>query len=309
MKILVTGATGMVGRNILEHPQLSKFNLYGPRRSEMDLFSYAGTLDYIRRTAPDLIIHCAGKVGGIQANIDQPVSFLTENIDINRNLILAAREAGVKKVINLGSSCMYPRNVDHALTEDMILKGELEPTNEGYALAKIMAQRLCSYISREDPRFQYKTIIPCNLYGRHDNFNERYAHLIPAVIMKLHHAKVHGLSEVEIWGDGTARREFMYAADLSDCLYHAVENFEVMPDVMNAGLGHDYSINEYYAAAAEVIGYMGKFRHDLSRPVGMRRKLTSVAKASDWGWGSRTSLVEGLRQTYKYFQENNLGET
>lgn len=301
MKILITGSTGMVGQNILEHEGFLKHQLVSPSRKELNLFSYQDVLTYIKNHQPDLVIHCAGRVGGIQANIKNPVEFLVENIDLNRNVILASKNAGVKKLINVGSSCMYPRNSEEALVEEKILQGELEPTNEGYAIAKIMAQRLCSYIRRESPEYIYKTLIPCNLYGRYDKFAPEHSHLVPAVIRKLHEAKLKGEKTVDIWGDGTARREFMYSGDLVDCMYKAMHELETMPEVMNVGLGIDYSVNEYYQSCAKVVGYTGEFKHDLSKPVGMKRKLTSVAKASAWGWKNKTSLTEGLEKTYQYF--------
>jgi GDP-L-fucose synthase len=301
VKILVTGATGMVGKNILENKDFQNFEILAPDRKELDLCRAENVLSYIQKSQPDLIIHTAARVGGIQDNIANPVAYLTENLDINRNLIMASYRAGVKKMINLGSSCMYPRDAKNPLSEDLILKGELEPTNEGYALAKITAQRLCAYIKIENPSFNYKTLIPCNLYGRHDKFDPQHSHLVPAVIKKLHEAKIQKKTEVDIWGDGLARREFMYSADLAECLYRAVGDFELMPDVMNVGLGHDYSVNEYYQAAADVIGFSGKFKHDLSKPVGMKQKLTDVSLATKWGWKSKTSLFEGLEQSYRYF--------
>jgi len=305
VKIYVTGATGMVGRNIVESPLFKDFQLLTPGRSEVDLFNYQSVFEFIKKHQPDFIIHCAGRVGGIQANMANPVAFLVENIDIGRNLVMAAKNAGVKKLINLSSSCMYPRNAENPLHEDLILKGELEPTNEGYAIGKIMAQRLCVYIHQEDSSYQYKTLIPSNLYGRFDKFDVKSSHLIPAVIRKIHHAKKNNLSEVDIWGDGTARREFMYAQDLVDCLQKAILSFESVPYLMNVGLGFDYSINEYYQAAAQVIGYQGRFVHDVSKPVGMKQKLTAVDKVSKWGWKSKTTLHEGLEKTYRYYLSLN----
>lgn len=291
----------MVGQNLMEDARFQKMELLTPRRTDLDLFKYDDVLKYLSKHKPHAVIHCAGRVGGIQANMANPVAFLIENLDVNRNVILAAREAGIKTLINLGSSCMYPRDAHNPLTEDLVLKGELEPTNEGYAIAKITAQRLCSYIRKENPEFNYKTLIPSNLYGRHDKFDPKNSHMVPAVIRKLHEAKLNSIREVDIWGDGTARREFMYTADLVDCIYRALENVETLPDVMNVGLGIDYSVNDYYAAAAKVIGYTGSFKHDLSKPVGMKQKLTSVELARQWGWKSQTSLVDGLSKTYQYF--------
>jgi GDP-L-fucose synthase len=301
VKILVTGGTGMVGQNILESEQFKKYELIAPNRSQLNLFNYQDVHSYVSKLKPDFIIHAAGRVGGIQANMAHPVEFLVENLDINRNVIMAAKNAEVKNLINLGTSCMYPRNAPNPLTEDMILKGELEPTNEGYAIAKVTAQRLCSYIHKENKEFQYKTILPCNLYGRHDKFDPAHSHLVPAVIRKLHDAKQAGLSEIDIWGDGTARREFMYAGDLVDALAMAISRFETLPELMNVGVGTDHSVNAYYEAAAEVIGYTGKFKHDLTKPVGMKQKLTSVKLAHEWGWKSQTSLSDGIFKTYQYY--------
>lgn len=291
----------MVGQNILEHPSVKGWDVVAPRSSELNLCDYQATLAYIQKVQPDFIIHSAGRVGGIQDNIAHPVDFLVTNVDVGRNIILAARSAGVKKFLNLASSCMYPRNADNPLDESLVLKGELEPTNEGYALAKIYATRLCQYIQRENAEFNYKTLIPCNLYGRHDKFSPKHSHLIPAIIHKLHQAKVHGHSSVDIWGDGTARREFMYAGDVADAIVQATVNFQSMPELMNVGLGHDYSINEYYAVTAEVIGWHGQFVHDLSKPVGMMQKLVCVKRQKEWGWSSTTSLAEGIGRAYQFY--------
>lgn len=304
MKILLTGGHGMVGRNVQEHPNIKNHSIYSPTRAELNLSDWNATRSAIEKAKPDLIIHAAGRVGGIQANIKNPVAFLVENVEINKNVIMAAREAGVKKFLNLGSSCMYPRNATNPLKEEMVLTGDLEPTNEGYALAKCIALRLCEYIGKEDTRFQYKTIIPCNLYGRFDKFDPEHSHLVPAIIYKLHKAKTSGATTVDIWGDGLARREFMYAGDLADFITTAVTNFEKLPVLMNVGLGHDYSINEYYKIAAEVIGYKGQFVHDPSKPVGMKQKLVSIERLKNYGWQPKTSLAEGLAKTYDFFIKN-----
>lgn len=294
-----------MGQNILEHKDFQQHEILSPKRSELDLFNWNDVLQFMKKHQPDLVLHTAGRVGGIQANMAHPVDFLVENIDINRHVIMAARQVGVRRLINLGSSCMFPRNASNPLSEDLVLKGELEPTNEGYALAKIMAQRLCQYISKEQSEFQYKTLIPCNLYGRFDKFDPRHSHLVPAIIRKLHQAQVVQQSEVDIWGDGTARREFMYVGDLVSCLAQAVEQFESLPSLMNVGVGFDYTVNEYYQVAAEVIGFKGKFVHDLSKPVGMQQKLVSTKLAEAWGWKSQVSLQEGLQKTYQYYLSLN----
>ena len=301
MRILLTGGGGMVGQNLLEHPAIGEFELLAPRSSELDLRDFGAVQSYLRKHNPDIVIHAAGKVGGIQANMREPVGFLLDNLDMGRNIVWAAHQAGIKRLINLGSSCMYPRNYSEPLHEDMVLKGELEPTNEGYALAKVVTARLCEYIMREDDTYQYKTLIPCNLYGRHDKFAPAHSHLVPAIIHKVYQAKQSGQQTVEIWGDGTARREFMYAGDLADAMVRAIEQFDSLPNVMNVGLGYDYTINEYYQAAAEVMGYDGEFVHDLGKPVGMARKLTSVERQQAWGWSARHNLRDGIEQTYQFY--------
>ncbi|MDH2917870.1 MAG: GDP-L-fucose synthase [Sideroxydans sp.] len=302
-KILLTGGGGMVGRNLLEHAAISEFEVLAPRSSDLNLCDFNAVQAYVLQHQPDMIIHAAGKVGGIQANMREPVGFLMDNLDMGRNIVWAARQAGVKKLINLGSSCMYPRNHNEALREEMVLKGELEPTNEGYALAKVVTARLCEYIMREDACFQYKTLIPCNLYGRHDKFDPKHSHLIPAIVHKVYQAKQTGQATVEIWGDGTARREFMYAGDLSDALIQAIKQFDTLPALMNIGLGYDYTINEYYQAAADVMGYTGEFVHDLSKPVGMARKLVSVERQQAWGWQAQSELRSGIEKTYQYYSQ------
>ena len=200
MRILLTGGNGLVGRNILENNGFRTFEILAPSIADLNLLDQLSVNEYLACHKPDIVIHAAGKVGGIHANMREPVNFLIENLDMGRNIVCAARKAGVKRLINLGSSCMYPRFAPNPLVEEAILTGELEPTNEGYALAKITVARLCEYISREEPEYRYKTLIPCNLFGRWDKFDPANSHLIPAVIHKVHMAKTAGESEVEIWG-------------------------------------------------------------------------------------------------------------
>ena len=295
----------MVGKNILGHPLANSFVFYAPSRSELDLRNKPEVLKYLQAKKPDLIIHAAGKVGGIKANIENPYDFLLENLEIGTNLISAAKEAGIKHLLNLGSSCIYPKDVEGFLTEDLILSGPLEPTNEGYALAKISALRLCEFITKGGDGFSYKTIIPCNLYGPHDKFDLESAHLIPAIINKIHMAQKTGANSVEIWGDGSARREFMFAEDLADAVFRAIKDFDAMPALMNIGLGQDHTVLEYYQAVASSIGWNGEFTFDLSKPVGMRRKMVDVSRQNSWGFKPKTSLETGIQKTYEHFIRNN----
>ena len=302
MKVWITGANGMVGRNLQEGAPVN-LTLLTPSRSELDLSNFQQVKSFVKQNSPDVVIHAAGLVGGIQANIARPLDFFIQNLEIGKNVVLASFEAGIKKFLNLGSSCMYPRNAPNPLKEELILTGELEPTNEGYALAKISIARLCDYIRTQHPEFSYKTLIPCNLYGKYDKFDPKHSHMIPAVILKMHLAKLRGDKTLEIWGDGLARREFMYAGDLSRIVWTCLEKLEELPPYLNVGLGHDYSILEYYKAVSRVLEYLPEYTFDLSKPTGMKQKLVDVSLMKNLGLTSQESLDSGLKKTYQYFLE------
>ena len=299
--ILLSGSGGMVGRNILEHQKSKNYHFLAPTHKDLDLLHKDSIDKYLKQHKVDIVIHSAGVVGGISANIAEPVRFLKDNAYIGLNLISTCFENGIQTFLNLASSCMYPRNASNPLKEEMILQGELEPTNEGYALAKILATRLCEYITKTNENFSYKTAIPCNLYGKYDKFEAQKAHMIPAVIAKIHQAKVNHQKSAEIWGDGESRREFMFAKDLADFVFYALENFDIMPQNLNVGLGYDLSINEYYECIAKVLGFNGTFTHDLSKPAGMKQKVTDITKLKEFGWSPKISLEEGISETYEYF--------
>ncbi len=284
MKILLTGAWGMVGRNVRAHAAAAEHRILAPTRAELDLRDAAAV------------------VGGIQANIDENARFLADNLAIGLNLLTAAWKVQVPRLINLGSSCMYPRDVEGALTEDLLLSRPLEPTNEGYALAKLAAWKLAQLIARESPALCYRTLVPPNLYGPYDNFDPERSHLMPAIIRKTATAVDRGESEIEIWGDGTVRREFMFAGDLADFIWRHHDRLDTLPDTLNVGSGEDATINAYYQAAAAALGYDGAFRHDLSRPVGMRRKLLDVSGQRRLGWAPATTLAEGVKITAAWYR-------
>ncbi len=301
-RVYISGSEGMVGSNIIDMAP-DTYELITPKLQDLNLLKFKNVDAFISREKPDIIIHTAGIVGGIQSNIANPVKYLVENTALGENLLLAARKNNVLRMINLGSSCMYPKDAKNPLREDLILKGELEPTNEGYAIAKVYTQRLAEYIKREDDRFNYKTIIPCNLFGKWDKFDPKHSHMLPAVIRKLHNAKNENLPEVDIWGDGEARREFMFASDLADFIWYAIDNFDKMPNLLNVGLGYDHTINEYYKVIAKIIGYKGAFVHDLTKPVGMKQKLVDIDRLTAFGWRHKHSLEEGIKTTYEFFLE------
>ena len=300
MKIFLTGGNGMVGRNIQMVARHFAHQIDAPSRQELDLFDLNKIQDYLNRTNPDLVIHTAGLVGGIQANTAAPYDFCLQNLQIGLNVIQAAHSVGVKRLLNLGSSCMYPCAAANPLKESSLLTGELEPTNEGYAIAKIAVAKLAQYLSQQYS-LSYKTIVPCNLYGLWDKFGVNNSHMIPAVIRKIHEAKEQGHEYVEVWGDGSAKREFLFAEDLADFIFFGIERFERLPTLMNIGLGFDYSINDYYATVKEVVGYTGSFKHNLSKPTGMQQKLVDISLQKHFGWKPRTDLKTGIARTYEFF--------
>ena len=297
MRVLVTGAGGMVGRNVLADPRAADHEVFAPSRATLDLTDAGAVLAYVDRQRPELIIHAAGRVGGIQANMAEPARFLADNLAMGLNLLTAAARAEVPRLINLGSSCMYPRDLDGRLSEDRLLSAPLEPTNEGYAIAKIAICRLTTYLGREGNRRTWRTLIPCNLYGAFDNYDTARSHLLAAIVAKIDRAVREGSPSVEIWGDGEARREFLFAGDLADFIWSFHDRLAALPEVINVGTGEDDTINAYYRAVAETLGYRGGFTHDLSRPVGMRRKLMDVAVQTRLGWTPKTALAAGLEAT------------
>ena len=303
-KILITGGSGMVGRNFFEHYKSKNYFILNPNRTEMNLLNFQEVDNYLLKNKPDIVIHAAARVGGIQANIKNPILFLCENADMGKNLLLSAKKQNITKIINLSSSCVYPKNMEIPLEEEFILSGSLEPTNEAYAIGKIFTQKLCSYINKEYTDFSYKTLIPCNLFGKYDNFDLETGHLLPNIINKIHHAKLNKENKVIIWGDGSVKREFMYVNDLIDCIYYSIENFSKMPEIMNVGVGKDYSVLDYYNIIAKTFKWEGSFDFDITKPVGQKQKLVSVKRLNNFGWKSKISLQNALNETIKYYLES-----
>jgi len=303
-KIFLTGGTGMVGRNILESQLASEYEIVAPRRCELDLFNKAAVFEFIKESKPDLIIHAAGKVGGIKANLGNSFAYYSENLSIGNNVLLSAAELGVKNLLNLGSSCIYPRDISRPIRESDLLSGHLEPTNEGYALAKVAVAKLGEYITQVDPNLKYRTIIPCNLYGDYDKFDPKLAHMIPAVIMRINEAKQNKVN-VQMWGSGSARREFMHMSDFTDFVRYLIPNFQSLPNYLNVGIGTDYSIKDYYAAIAKVVGFEGLIIPDSDQPTGMLKKQVDITLLNDFGWKSSVGLEEGIQMTFDYYKGLN----
>ena len=301
--ILLTGSTGFVGSNILTSKLNTKYKILSPSSVELDLTNRAAINNYLSLHNPYMIIHAAGKVGGILKNISSNYNFLVDNSLMSINLISGALENNIENLLNISSSCIYPKNFNRPINETDLMSGHLEPTNEGYAIAKILGLKLTELISA-DNKMNYKTIIPCNLFGPNDNFNEFEAHMIPAVITKIHKAKKLNDKKVDIWGDGKSKREFMYINDLTDFIIYAVDNFQKLPNILNVGTGKDFTINEYYEKISKIIGFEGSFEHDLSKPSGMKRKLVDISNLKKFGWNSSYSLDQGIQETYQFYLEN-----
>lgn len=300
MRVLLTGSGGLVGRAVMRVVARDgiDWQIDAPRRAELDLLDARAVEAWFATHAYDLVIHAAATVGGIKANIAHPTAFLVENTVMNTAVIEGARKAGVNRLLFLGSSCMYPKDLGRTLSESDMLTAPLEPTNEGYALSKILGTRHCEAISSEYG-LAYRTIVPCNLYGPDDHFDAERGHLVASALLKLHRAVQSGAESVTIWGDGLARREFMYADDLAAFIVEWGGRLADLPAMVNVGVGDDHTVNDYYRVAAEVVGYTGAFDHDLSAPVGMMRKLMDVSRVHGLGWRARTPLAVGMRSAYR----------
>lgn len=302
MKVLITGAAGMLGGGLLRKLEgQAAFEAKGLTRSNLDLRDQLSFERELNEFRPDLVIHAAAKVGGIQANISQPVDFLAANLQMDSNVITTCLANGVRNFIYIGSSCMYPKDYRQPLVESDILMAPLEPTNEGYAIAKIAGSKLCEYASRSLD-VNYKTLIPSNLYGPGDNFNPSSSHLLASIIRKVHEAKVAGSSEISVWGSGEARREFTFIEDLTDWIIGSMDKIATWPDRLNLGIGVDYSVNEFYAAALAELSVDARLTHDLTKPEGMKAKLMDSSLASqNYGWAPKTDIRLGIRKTYDWF--------
>jgi GDP-L-fucose synthase len=298
----VAGHNGMVGRAILNLGITQGREIATRERSELDLSDSAAVLKYLNSEKPESVILAAAKVGGIFANMSQKTKFLTENIQIQNSVILGALEAGVKKVVFLGSSCIYPKHAPQPMPEDCLLTGPLEPTNEAYALAKISGVKLCQYI-REENNLDYFSLMPTNLYGPGDNFDLKTSHVPAALMRKFHEAKTNNLESVTVWGTGSPMREFMHVSDLADAVWYAHDN-PPAENLINVGYGSEISIGAFAQKMSEVVGFKGNLIFDSNMPDGTPRKLLDSTKLFGMGWRPKISLDEGLESTYEWFVEN-----
>jgi GDP-L-fucose synthase len=306
-RVLVTGHRGMVGSAIVRRLRDTGCNILTLGRETADLRRQSETEDAIKRLSPDLMFIASAHVGGISANSSRPADFIYDNIMIEANLIEAARQARVKKLLFLGSSCIYPRLAPQPMQEEYLLSGPLEPTNQWYAVAKIAGIKMCAAYRRQYG-CDYISAQPSNLYGPGDNFDLEDSHVIPALIAKIHTAKTEGRQEVELWGAGSVRREFMHVDDLADALVFLMENYSQEQHI-NVGFGSDTTIGDLANLIAKVVGFGGSFKYSTNRPAGPPQKLLDTSRINALGWHARTSLADGLARTYAWYRENQSART
>ncbi len=301
--IFVAGHRGMVGSAIYEKLREEGFTrVLGRTRSELDLLDRAAVRGFFEEQKPAVVVDAAAKVGGILANNEQPVEFLLQNLTIQNNLIEAAADYGTRKLLFLGSSCIYPKMAPQPIPESALLTGPLEPTNDAYAIAKITGIKLCQSYAREYGK-NFISGMPTNLYGPRDNYDLRNSHVLPAFIRKVHEAKQSGAKSISVWGTGTPRREFLHTRDLADACLFLLEHYDE-PDLVNIGCGEDVTIRELAETVCDVLGFEGSLEFDASKPDGTPRKLLDISKIKFLGWSPKISLREGIADAYRWFREN-----
>jgi GDP-L-fucose synthase len=302
-KIHVAGHSGLVGSAIVRLLRARGFNkLITRSRAEVDLREERAVRDFFAEEGPEVVVLAAAKVGGIKANMDAPVEFLIENLQIQNNVIRAAHEAGTRKLLFLGSSCIYPKFAPQPIPESALLSGPLEPTNEPYAIAKIAGVKLCQAFAREYGA-NFISAMPTSLYGPGDNFDLETSHALAALLRKAHEAKMSGAGEMIVWGTGEPRREFLHVDDLAAAVLFLLEKYD-SPEIINVGCGEDISIRELAELICDVVGFRGELKWDRSKPNGTPRKLLDVSKIKKLGWQPTISLRDGVAQLYEWFLDN-----
>lgn len=302
-KIYIAGHRGLAGSAIWRRLESQGFtNLIGATSKELDLRDRSAVFAFFEKTRPDVVIDAAARVGGIHANNTYPAEFLSDNLQIQVNVMDAANHVNVEQLLFLGSSCIYPKFAEQPIKESSLLTGELEPTNDAYAIAKI-AGIMQVQASRRQYGRTWISAMPTNLYGPGDNFHPTNSHVLPALIRRLHEAKEQNLPEVVIWGSGTPRREFLHVDDLASAVHFLLENYD-SPDTINVGVGDDISIRELAELVARTVGYQGVLTQDTSKPDGTPRKLLDVSRLSALGWNASIPLDEGIAATYAWYLEH-----
>ena len=298
--IYVAGHRGLVGSAIVRRLKTSGYkNLLLKTRKELDLARQGDVEEFFDRERPEYVFLAAAKVGGIGANSTFPAEFIYSNLAIQTNIIHSSYLYGANKLLFLGSSCIYPKHCPQPMKEEYLLSGYLEPTNEPYAVAKIAGIKMCQSYNRQYAT-RYISVMPTNLYGPGDNFDLKTSHVLPALIRKLHEAKMRGNKSVEVWGTGAPRREFLYVDDLADAALFLMKTYEDS-DIVNVGVGRDQSIRELAKMVGEVVGFEGGLRFDYTKPDGTPLKRLDVSKLTGLGWQAQTPLEEGLKKTYQWY--------
>jgi|TARA_B100001964_G_scaffold63692_1_gene72548 GDP-L-fucose synthase len=301
-KILVAGSTGMVGSAIIRKLKEEGYeNIYSAPRSHFDLTRQDDVEKYFRVNQPEYVFLAAAKVGGIVANKKYTAEFIRDNLAIQTNVIDAAYRHGVKKLLFLGSSCIYPKYCAQPIKEEYLLTGALEPSNESYAIAKIAGIRMCQAY-REQYGFNAISLMPTNLYGPNDNFDLETSHVLPALMRKCHEGKAEG-KRMDVWGSGLVMREFLHVDDLADACLFLMNNYDD-PEIVNVGTGKDLSINELVSIISDVVGFTGGFNWDDSKPNGTPRKVLNIDKIKSFGWNPKISLRDGIKQTYSWYKQS-----
>lgn len=299
-KVYVAGHNGLVGSAVVRELEKNGYsNLLLRNRSELNLLEQDKVSEFFAKEKPEYVIDCAARVGGIKANMTYPADFLYENLQIQNNLIWSAKNSGVKKFLFLGSSCIYPRDCPQPMKEEYFMTARPEPTNEGYAYAKIAGMKLCEYIHTQYD-LPFISCMPTNIYGPGDNFDPETSHVIPSLIRRMYEAKELGLQTVEIWGTGNSRREFLYVDDLANSIVWLLNNYG-SKDFLNIGTGEDISIKELAETIKLLIGFKGELIFDSTKPDGMPKKLLDVSKANNAGWRYKTNFEEGLKKTVDWY--------
>jgi Nucleoside-diphosphate-sugar epimerases len=301
--IFVAGHRGMVGSALHRRLQKDGFSkVLGRTRAELNLLDRQAVRDFFKSEQPSVVVDAAAKVGGILANNEQPVEFLLQNLTIQNNLIEAAADFGARKLLFLGSSCIYPKLAPQPISEESLLTGPLEPTNDAYAIAKIAGIKLCQSYARQYGK-NFLSAMPTNLYGPHDNYDLHNSHVLPALIRKVHEAKQAGTKSITVWGSGQPRREFLHTDDLADASLFLLEHYD-QPDLINVGCGEDVTIRELAETVCDVLGFEGTLEFDPTKPDGTPRKLLDIQKIKSLGWAPKIPLREGIANAYHWFVEN-----
>ncbi len=302
MKILITGSTGLVGSSLNRLFKKSSYEVFPARREDANLFSYEETKKLLNQVQPDIVINAAAKVGGIYANNTERTNFILENLKINMNLLEASVDFPNLKLVNLGSSCIYPLNASNPISEDSLMEGKLEPTNSPYAMAKLTAIEIGRAIKSEYG-INVINLMPTNLYGPNDNFSEMGSHVIPGLIYRMHNSKLNKDALFKVWGSGTPKREFLHVDDLAKAIDFILKN-DIKDDLLNIGSGDEVSILELVNLIKDEIKFEGDIVFDQTKPDGNPRKLLDSAKIKSYGWSDEIKLKEGIHQVYEWFKKN-----